>query len=541
MRLSPAHIALADISRCQTARRGTLFAVIVAAAAVLSVAAAAAARPPLHPGSGAALDVSVATLWRAPNLARGIDRPSLTNPADPAQWSRNLATTASRVWLDARVQTQALYGQQVVVLARRGAWAQVAVVDEPDPQNAHGYPGWLPVSQLAPDFNRRGAPLVVTARLGTLHVDGGTLRLSYGTTLPSLGGDRVRTPDGIGVLAGATRPLTPTNASIIAQARRFLGTHYLWGGLSAWGFDCSGLIWDVYRAHGLTIPRDADPQFHHGTPVARTALRPGDADRADASVSRVAAAPVRERERDEDAADQAADVPADGDVRDREGQDEVDHDPRHRGARKAAGGLPFDDQEGAEDAEDRTRRTERDGKRRQQQRSRGAREAGDEIEREVARTAEVVLDRPADHPERPHVETDVNDVRVQEGGRDQPPPPAVRHVRRVEPKLLVERAARAVDAVSLRGADQVDRDVDRDQHPRCERVGRTARRPAHDPRRSHPPPRPGVFRAAQPHRRRRHAFRADRAAALRAREPGLPVGAPIAGGQTGLGHGGHPD
>jgi|SRR5579884_44185 len=276
MRLSPAHIALADISRCQTARRGTLFAVIVAAAAVLSVAAAAAARPPLHPGSRAAIDVSVATLWKAPNLARGIDRPSLTNPADPAQWSRNLATTASRVWLDAHVQTQALYGQQVVVLARRGAWAQVAVVDEPDPQNAHGYPGWLPVSQLAPDFNRRGAPLVVTARLGTLHVDGGTLRLSYGTTLPSLGGDRVRTPDGIGVLAGATRPLTPTNASIIAQARRFLGTHYLWGGLSAWGFDCSGLIWDVYRAHGLTIPRDADPQFHHGTPVARTALRPGD-------------------------------------------------------------------------------------------------------------------------------------------------------------------------------------------------------------------------------------------------------------------------
>jgi cell wall-associated NlpC family hydrolase len=28
--------------------------------------------------------------------------------------------------------------------------------------------------------------------------------------------------------------------------------------------------------HGLTIPRDADPQFHHGTPVARAQLRAGD-------------------------------------------------------------------------------------------------------------------------------------------------------------------------------------------------------------------------------------------------------------------------
>jgi cell wall-associated NlpC family hydrolase len=32
----------------------------------------------------------------------------------------------------------------------------------------------------------------------------------------------------------------------------------------------------VYRAHGMTIPRDADPQFRHGTPVALDALQPGD-------------------------------------------------------------------------------------------------------------------------------------------------------------------------------------------------------------------------------------------------------------------------
>jgi cell wall-associated NlpC family hydrolase len=76
--------------------------------------------------------------------------------------------------------------------------------------------------------------------------------------------------------ASLGQPLRPSAASIVAQAKRFVGIHYLWGGLSGWGFDCSGLVWDVFRAHGLNIPRDADPQFHHGTPVARSQLRAGD-------------------------------------------------------------------------------------------------------------------------------------------------------------------------------------------------------------------------------------------------------------------------
>jgi cell wall-associated NlpC family hydrolase len=126
----------------------------------------------------------------------------------------------------------------------------------------------------------QGKKVVVVARTGRLVVHGRSVTLSYGTQLPLVkwGGDfaTVRTPDGIGNVVGVEAPFTPTNASIIAQAKRFLGTHYLWGGLSSWGFDCSGIIWDVYRAHGLTIPRDADPQLHHGTPVARDALRAGD-------------------------------------------------------------------------------------------------------------------------------------------------------------------------------------------------------------------------------------------------------------------------
>jgi gamma-D-glutamyl-L-lysine dipeptidyl-peptidase len=251
-----------------------------AAAAALALVLAGPADAALEPGGRATIDVAVATLWKAPGVHRAIDRPSSTNPVEPIAWSKNLATTESRVWLDSHVQTQALYGQTVRVLERRGGWVKVAVVDEPDPQDPRGYPGWLPARQLKAGFDDRGTYVVAVARNAPLLVHGRTLMLSYGTRLPlvSWSGDYavVRTPDGVGRVSGVEEPLRYTATSVVRQAERFVGVRYLWGGLSAWGYDCSGLVWAVYRAHGITIPRDADPQFRHGTPVTLDALRPGD-------------------------------------------------------------------------------------------------------------------------------------------------------------------------------------------------------------------------------------------------------------------------
>jgi cell wall-associated NlpC family hydrolase len=78
------------------------------------------------------------------------------------------------------------------------------------------------------------------------------------------------------VPGGATRKLPVTRADLVRTATQFVGLHYLWGGLSRWGYDCSGLTWAVYRAHGVTIPRDADAQFAAGKPVSLGAMLPGD-------------------------------------------------------------------------------------------------------------------------------------------------------------------------------------------------------------------------------------------------------------------------
>jgi cell wall-associated NlpC family hydrolase len=248
---------------------------------IAALAAALVALP--GPGGTATVDVSVATLWRAPDLARKIDAPALSNPVDLDRWNRNLATTASRAWLGSRVVTQALYGEKVTVLTVRGRWAKVVVRAQPTPLDRRGYPGWLPLRQLVSGYSGAAVSRIVLTRTALLHLGGRTLRLSYGTRLPVTGRDArgnwlVRTRDGSGWIArnSLLKAPAPTGVSIVASAKRFLGLRYLWGGVSAWGFDCSGLVWDVFRAHGITVPRDTGPQSRGGRNVRGGDLRPGD-------------------------------------------------------------------------------------------------------------------------------------------------------------------------------------------------------------------------------------------------------------------------
>ena len=73
------------------------------------------------------------------------------------------------------------------------------------------------------------------------------------------------------------RPSAPAAEEVLAVADRLRDVVYVWGGLSAYGIDCSGLVHLAWRRFGVTLPRDADDQAAATTPRAarrRTPRRP---------------------------------------------------------------------------------------------------------------------------------------------------------------------------------------------------------------------------------------------------------------------------
>jgi peptidoglycan DL-endopeptidase CwlO len=71
---------------------------------------------------------------------------------------------------------------------------------------------------------------------------------------------------------------TASESSVVAEAQKFLGVPYLWGGTDpAKGLDCSGFTQLVFGNLGIDLPRTSSQQATAGTAVASlAAARPGD-------------------------------------------------------------------------------------------------------------------------------------------------------------------------------------------------------------------------------------------------------------------------
>jgi gamma-D-glutamyl-L-lysine dipeptidyl-peptidase len=261
---------------------------------VASAGPSPSASPPavrVRAGGPAYVDVAVATEWRSPGSPRAIDAPALANPVRMRQWLAAM-TSADQAGLIGRADSQALLGEQVHVVALRGSWAQVVLPRQATPLDAKGYPGWIPLVQLSPIAPpNAGSAATVTAPTAWLSRRDGArvVEISFGTRLPVItvlgsalevglpGGRSLMLASAAAVVTGAKSLALPkTSSSIMASAREFLGTTYLWAGTSGFGFDCSGLMYNMFRVHGVTLPRDAQDQALFGRSVSRTALLPGD-------------------------------------------------------------------------------------------------------------------------------------------------------------------------------------------------------------------------------------------------------------------------
>jgi len=180
--------------------------------------------------------------------------------------------------------SQAVLGTPVEILRRWRRWYHARTPD--------GYLGWIHQGYLhlggAEHAASDGAPRISLgtplkdergAALGTLpwgarvrlHEDG-TLRLPGG--IRAHGHERLIHPATI----GDQFPADPD--AVVRTSLTWVGSPYLWGGVTQAGVDCSGFVQAVYRLHGVELPRDSDLQAEVGTLVDPgadfRASRPGD-------------------------------------------------------------------------------------------------------------------------------------------------------------------------------------------------------------------------------------------------------------------------
>ncbi|MFM9281472.1 C40 family peptidase [Paenibacillus jiagnxiensis] len=251
-------------------------------------------------GTRMIVSVSVATVWLSPDSPRPIDAPALAAPVSVGEWLKSMSMEEKLdLYSGSRIQTQVLYGTEVVAVEEQGEWLKIVIPDQSTHKEPAGYPGWVPKCQLTkcPADTEYNVFVEVFAAKAILQIEPAgaaapVMELSFLTRLPLLEerGDEVivSTPHSPGRLAKqdvritGSLPASPesigklTGEQIVQDGQRFLGLPYLWGGMSAYGYDCSGFAYSMHKAQGILIPRDASDQSQQGRSIQREELEPGD-------------------------------------------------------------------------------------------------------------------------------------------------------------------------------------------------------------------------------------------------------------------------
>jgi len=87
----------------------------------------------------------------------------------------------------------------------------------------------------------------------------------------------VKTGHGLAKVVSLSHSAPSTSHPFVRTAMAYRGAPYRRGSsLPSRGFDCSGLVYRVLMSNGIRPPRTSAGQYHLGTPVPRSELRPGD-------------------------------------------------------------------------------------------------------------------------------------------------------------------------------------------------------------------------------------------------------------------------
>ena len=220
--------------------------------------------------------VPVATVWTSPESAREIDKAATENPVRLTKWLEQLPyelvlnfVTVIECRRSCCTVNRSLSRRSKATGRRSLLFGNRRKKDE------RGYPGWVPLVQLkeAKPIQAQGFAKVTAGKSAALayrwyHL----LSLSHSTrscrivvsrrlrTCTYAGWRSTVVEQGCRVLPSIHQFDKASCPRAVDKGLHFLDLPYLWGGMSSYGYDCSGFTYNMLKACGYAIPRDAGDQ-----------------------------------------------------------------------------------------------------------------------------------------------------------------------------------------------------------------------------------------------------------------------------------------
>ena len=191
------------------------------------------------------------------------------------------------------ITTKLYKGDKVEILETSNGWHKIKA--------SNGKIGWVSgdyIKVSSGSTSQTSYKATVTATSLNVRSGAGTsysviTKLSKGTVVDVLesasnGWKKIKTSGGTtgwasgsylanGVVEQPSTPSTNKVQAVIDLAHKQLGKPYVWGAEGPNSFDCSGLIYYVYKnAAGITLPRTSSAQYSAGVAVSRSNLKEGD-------------------------------------------------------------------------------------------------------------------------------------------------------------------------------------------------------------------------------------------------------------------------
>lgn len=214
----------------------------------------------------------------------------------PAKGKRMAVVDLSSIYMrqlpdyESALETQELMGTVVEIVDKKGYWREIV---SPQPYRAWATEkGLIEMSSDALEDYMKSPKVIYSGLYGHVYMEPSS---KAATLCDLVGGDVMRVigqkgkwtevmlPSGkkgyvpskevkqhkgffsIAQGEGTAESIDPqTTEAIIAEAEKLLGVPYLWGGMTAKGVDCSGLVRISHIMNGIVLPRNASQQINCG-------------------------------------------------------------------------------------------------------------------------------------------------------------------------------------------------------------------------------------------------------------------------------------